>query len=324
MKALVVSMHNNQMERSDAEALSDGLRKADIETTHFCLKDLDKEIDSFPIEEMDFIALWAPFNSVFISTGTAKDTLKKVYNRSRDGVIALIVCDIRQQFAPYLWNKGENSKEDRENVFALKPVTVIGSFNDTILDDPDALKRVSDLWLRKLHPESSFKPMEWLLFHYWSLPQYLEEVSKSSPATDFEINRFYYGLDKTKVAKSLKAMNLGEDPRDAIFGTMGKLFPEVKNLRPEKVEGRKSKNAPELWIPLARDCNELLLPFEPIKGDHQVTKRFLEYACLNPDRITVDTSLNPSLLKYLQKDIWKSRAKSVSEEFRKHIEGVSK
>lgn len=319
-KALMVSVSSNPVGASDSLAFGDGLESIGFEVEQVLLKDLDKVADSYDFSSYDFIGMFPSFNAMFVSGGTRRTTVQRMIQESNPGAFHLIVCDVALAFDPYMWNKGDVASKDKVNVFMERPITVLGSFSNSFYDDADAMKLKDRKWMNKVHPDSEFITLEWLFFHKDRATRKIQKLSsETGEYTGSPIDRFYYGIERPRIAKSLRGMGMGESPYDAIFGKIGKKLPEIRNLM-EKPKNRLDKaESPSIWVPMAKSANTLLLPYEKIKGEHQATLRLLEYAFL-ANNVESDPQINSEILRYLQRDAWDEKFESVSRELESHVD----
>lgn len=322
-RALIINFQTNQVEVSDCEAFSSGLREAGFSVERYSVTQLagrTQKIKTLPIEEYSFIGFTPSFNGMFHTKGGRKDAVLEIIKRAKPGALSLIVCDTTLAIDPHMWNDSEGSST-KVNILKEAPFKIIGSFSDSILSDKEAMEKVQKMWLNKSHDDSEFLPLEWLAFHIdsleCSLKGYLSEGLnlldsglQSYTTEDAErLEGFYYGVSKPKVAASLKDMGLGINQMDSVFGTISKNFPELKNY--DNAKDNRGRT-PTAWAPLVHYAKEVYLPNDPVKGNHQFTKRFLEYAILCPDRVKIDKNINPKLLMYLDKENWTAKSKEVS------------
>lgn len=314
-KALVLPLHSNQIELHDAVCLKDGLEKGGFEVDVVPLKQLDSVVDSLPISSYDFIGIWPSHSAMFVSGGHHKDSMLKVTRGAKEGALYVIACDVKHPFTPFMWNKGENASEDKVDIFKDLPVTVFGSFSKDILKDEKAMERANFLWMRKLSSESEFIPLEWNLFHIGKSYEMLKDFADNGvPYEGPQINRFYYGLQKPKIAKSLRLMGMGTDPGDATFGGISTCFKNVTALCQKPTKRGMDFGTPRYFMPIARKSDILLFPYEPIKGDYQVTKRLVEYAAIGHKNVQFDDRISDYIKNFTDLSYWRKRSDEVSQE----------
>lgn len=302
MKALVFTAKKNldALASVDTRVVAYGLERAGYEVDLRELRDLRENVDAVPFEDYDIISYAIPDNALYASTTKNYYFYREMARRAKPYAICLFQCDITFALDPFIWDPAIGRAETRHNYLQEKPVRVIASFTDSILDDPSAMELMEQKYMRKLHPDSVLVPLEWLSFNYdmmlesrgGKLGTDIRELAPrysdlSEPlADDLPVGKFYYGIKKPKIAKRLKELGLGDDPRDAVFGKVGENLPGVRNfLRNKKDVSR------EFWLPYAQAAEEVFLPYEPIKGDYQITLRHLEALEFYPESASIDPKM---------------------------------
>lgn len=317
-KALMIYFQNNAVEKEDCETLLKAFERKGWETELHFIGEFDNilNIDEYPIEDFNFIGLIPSVNAIFQSGRSRKRTMQKIHEKARPGAITLVVCDTTIPVDPHMWDKGETSKE-KTNIYSISPIKVLGSFSENVLEDQDAMTVIKRRWMKNLHPESTFIPLEWLSLHIDTLEESINnKLAEAEEETDEiflngipEVKNFYYGISKNKVAKRLKSMGILEDSQNAVFGTISKDLPDVRSLD----TGSNKKRGMEYWAPIARKAEGLYIPYDPVKGDYQFTKRFLECYLLNPDGLIIDPLIKPEIAKFIKPDSWREKADEVTD-----------
>jgi hypothetical protein len=299
-KSLVV-FHGTAATRGDQKALYSGLSHLqNMHVEQVELKDLDHDVKSYPIEDYDTIVLPWFGSALYASFGTVRDTLQYVFDHARPYAICIPYAEITFGIDPNVWNEGDLSS--KSPVYASKPVCVIGAFDKGILGDKNAMERITKNFMRKIHNESIFTTCPWESFFSYFLPDELHDVGFTCPVQPDlfhpappRVHRFYYGANKPSLVESLKSMGLGEDPDDAVFGNIKKALPDVRDL---SLSVKKNTwNHANTWAWFARNADELLVPYEPVKGDWLLTKRFIEAEALASDHVSYDHRINPTLIE---------------------------
>lgn len=306
-RALVISPTSNveKFDYRDAEVVALGLKRAGY-AVHFAnLRDLIAGSASLDFASFDIIDYPAPFNALWRSSTANYDFFTRLHTEAKEGALTLHFCDITFPLDPHIWDPKVGRSETRINLMKERPVRIIGSFADAILHDEAAMALIHSKLLSKVHPDSRFVPVEWNTFNFAMEEQRggLGGPAPESRRKHGGIDRFYYGIEKPKLVPSLKRLGLGESSEDAVFGRIGKRFPEVRNLAPNRASEGES-----YWLPHALSAKRVLLPFEPVKGEYQVTLRFLEALRFYPDTAVTDP-LVPDWMRSMvtEQSIWRER-----------------
>lgn len=313
-KAAIVHLQGNELERKDALIWKKTLEEAGKEVDVTRLLDLGKEDSYLSVNwsSYDLIGIFPNFNALFQSAKNHRKVMKHIAQNSKPGALALILCDIALNIDPFMWDKEETSKE-KENAYAYQPMKVLASFSEKFLEDSKAMDIANKRWMKKLHPGSSFHSLEWLSFYSSSIEDEME--SKIISAIDSQesiypngipdVNGFYYGLDKSQIAKNLKEEGFGTSEGDTVLGKIGKRFKKEDYPLLSYYGADAKTSTPDHWIPLAQNAKKLYVPYEPFKGDYQFTKRFLEAELTNPEASYYSSKISPDLLKYRKISEWK-------------------
>lgn len=189
-----------------------------------------------------------------------------------------------------------------------KPLTLIASLAPAITDTPEG-DRLAKAWLKPLHPDSRVVFSEFLVGLVHTIAPEIEAAAKKArDAAAPEIHSFYWGIKRPGVVQSLKALGLGKHPDDAVFGAIRSSFSRVRNLT------REPKYDIDTWAPLAVHADKVLLPYEPVKSEYQITRRLLECAILAPDTTVADERLSEHVQQFLDPSEWVAYAEQVSAE----------
>lgn len=322
-KAIIIAIQSNPVELSDCEALSSGMKRAVFDTEICKLSDLAKDDNYLKRNwgEYSSVVFTPCLNGLWISKKNNKECLKHIFNNSKESALSLLICDTTLSIDVNVWDKDEDSSQ-KEAVFASKPLKVIGSFDKAITEDEEAMKVLHRVYFRKLHEDSKLYPIEWLSFYIYDLEDKIKEKIKLSKEIESEvypnglpeIDGFYYGISKKKVAKELEEMGFGNSEKDAVFGGISKNFPESKYPNLLRFGENPRKVTPEYWIPLAQKAKKLYIPYDPVKGDYQFTKRFLESYLLNPDGLYISDKINSNIKAFFTKEKWYEEAKNSERE----------
>lgn len=298
-KALLVIPPVSSVMKEDYLSLSVALKQANVKVVAVGFHDLDNYIDELEVEEFDFIAMTPVADSSYVVSEKSLDTVQKLFNRSAAGTIHFLMCDLNFGLDPLLWNS--HDPESKLPVYSSKPVRVLAALDYRACFDKNTMKAVQDLWMDSLHPDSDLIFFDWLYCHLGTMEhEFNNKTSWMRQNSRNALDHFYYGINKPDLIKSLTSLGLGSNPsRDGVFGSIGKSFPTIKNYRRESISEFD-------WIEYALNSEKLLLPYEPIKSDYQLTKRILEYALVHErsNNVVHDNRVSDRLLKFLDKSLW--------------------
>lgn len=295
-KALVITIANNYS--GDYKAFIKGLELANFEVKICFIDELSECIDNMNIKEFDLILFQPLSNSLWNSGKKRGKTFEILAKEAKPGALSAMLVDITFPVDPYIWDKGETSKEKR-NVLNIVPMKILASFSEEILQDEKALERINKIWLQHFHKDSQFIPIEWLTFYYSLNTQ--NKKKKKNLLFDLKEKKnryrnFYYGIEKKKLKDSLIKMGM-ESKEDLAYGLCGNMLQHCTTT-PNKKDWQD-------WIPFV---DNIIVPYEPIKGDYQVNFRHLEALRLYPDKIKADPRLSKDIQDCLKSEnVWKKK-----------------
>lgn len=188
------------------------------------------------------------------------------------------------------------------------PLTLIASLHPDIAGTPEG-EELAAAWLKPLHRDSRIVFSEFLVGLVHTKGPEIETAAEKARAAEADVRAFYWGIKRPGVVKSLKALGLGTDQRDAVFGTIRRQFPGVRN-----VTVRGAAYDMDSWAPYAAHAEQVLLPYERIKSEWQITRRLLECAYLAPETTVADPRLSDHVRRFLDPAEWVAYAKQVSGE----------
>ncbi len=189
-----------------------------------------------------------------------------------------------------------------------KPLTLIASLHPSIADTPEGAD-LAARWLKPLHPESRIVWSEYLAGLVHTIGPDIEAAADRAQAADApDIRAFYWGIRRPGVRESLTALGYGSDRRDAAFGNIARMFPRVRNLTAEP------RYDLDTWAPMAVHAEQVLLPYEPVKSEYQITRRLLECAYLAPGTTVADARLSDHVRRFLDPAEWVTYGKQVTGE----------
>ena len=238
------------------------------------------------------------YDAVMLSHAVAlpdKD-LSALVDATPDGRLFMHACDIQFTSRAPLAAK-------------RKPLTLIASLHPSI-DGTAEGDRLGKAWLKPLHPDSRIVWSEYLAGLVHTIGPDIEKAAERAKdaAEHLDIHAFYWGIKRPGVRESLVRLGFGTDKRDACFGAIRSLFPRVRNLT------REPKYDIDTWAPMVTAAEKVLLPYEPVKSEYQITRRLLECAYLASDTTVADDRISDHVRRFLDPSEWETYAKQVTGE----------
>lgn len=285
---------------------------------------LYSQISSIPVEEYAGIFVGPSYNGSREYRHDLQGPMVDLHKRARPYAIHLLHCDIYLSISTHVWNGSNPLKaQSKVPIYGDNPVTLMGAFDRSIEQDPEALAYVSRKTMTKLPEESEMWTGQWLV-HLVNTPamQGFKDYAKTVESSGEDIRKFYYGFPKKKLVQSLLDMGLGEDPRDAIFGGVGKDMTdvEIRNLIGPK---KKAYSTFDKWAPHVKACEELLFPYDPVKGDYQITRRVLEHIYLEPKETIIDPRVSDKITcMFESEDIWFEESDNEAKLLKERLENL--
>lgn len=314
-KAMILRFRKHFLDFEFSKALIYGLEQAGYEVKDYLVNDIGKDIDNFDVESYDLILFSPIYNSLW-SSGTHHNAylMEEIMRRSKPYTLAMFACDLQLSSQVKLWDKGEDHTTHKRNVLDSKPIYVLGSIDEAVLDDEKGEKLVNRLWMRGLHPDSKLIFIEWLALLYHTYPKTVEDDVLMPDLEEGEtIRNFYYGVKRPHIASSLDDLGLNTED-DLIYGAS-----QVGNDKVRIIDFNRRKYKGALtWIKLAKRSNNVLIPYEPIKSDYQLSLRFLEAMRWYKDKAVVDSRVNSDYPKYIHDEqMWIDKSNEVIKQFKK-------
>ena len=314
-KAMILRFRKNFLDIEFSKALMYGLNQAGYEVEDYFANDVGEEIDNFDVESYDLILFSPIYNSLW-NSGTHYNAymMEEIMRRSKPYTVAMFVCDLQLASQVKLWDKGENHVTHKRNVLDSKPIYVFGSIEEAVLNEEKGEELVNRLWMRGLHPDSKLIFIEWLSLLYHTYPKTVDEDIKMPDLQDGEkIRNFYYGVKRPHISKSLDDLGLNSE-EDLIYGANA-----IANDKVRIIDFNRRKYKDSLtWIKLANRADKILIPYEPIKSDYQLSLRFLEAMRFYKDKALVDNRVNSEYPKYIHDEqMWINKSNEVIEQLKK-------
>lgn len=249
------------------------------------------------------------FDAVMVSltSGLSQAELTAVMRAARPGQVFVKQVDIQ-----YGLSLGK--------AFRAVPVTAIATLHPSIEGTP-ADAELRKRWMSQLHPDSRLVYSEFLAGLVHTIGPDIEAAATralAKPAPDPAVRAFYWGIRRRGVVQSLKALGFGKDRRDAVFGTVAAQFHGIRDV--SRGLSRDAKFDIDSWAYYAAHAEQVLLPYEPIKSEYQITRRLLECAWLAGDRTVADPRLSEHVARFLDPAEWVTYAKEVSGELLEILE----
>lgn len=223
------------------------------------------------------------FNAMFGSGGNAWGLSDRLHEEFK-GKILINYCDIKMKFTSNILRHTEDGYE-KKNFFEGMDAEILYSLDDSVLENKLFMKslydRTSDFGLPII-------PFEWNFMTYSLVPELVSLVDKNCP---IKYSKCYWGQFKKKVKDSLDVMEFGKE-HDIAIGPIATKYPNCHQILPEK----SGQTIPfEEYVPQSK---YILIPYEEIKSEHQVTLRFMEAIALmnNNSEIVFD----PRVSEYLK------------------------
>lgn len=307
-KALLFRHRKNYLDIELEAAFKHGLTMAGFDVDWIDIDELAMKIDDFNVEQYDLIGFDVQSNSLFCAGRRRAYMFERLFERAKDGALTMYACDVKMYLQPNLWDKGEDHRTQKRNVFNGKPIKVIASLDPSIRDNEKDFKKTDSIWMRKLHPESTLHLIEWIPFsvHTYGVDFELKEEYEGD-----KIRNFYYGMRRDSVARSLEANGINSE-KDLVYGSISR---SIKNEKVRKIDERVKK--PFTWVKYAKNADNVIIPYEYLKSDYQITSRLLEANLFYKDKVIFDDRIADRLKKYAtDKQLWYDKAEKSAKEIK--------
>lgn len=283
-KALTLYNTEKGVANIDYKAIIKGYELAGFTIESYHIDEVYNKLSEIDLSSYDVI-LFAPMSNALWNSGKHRAyTFEKIAKEAKPGALSMYVSDITFPVNPFMWDKNEEPSVSKRNVLNLVPIKVIASFDDNILSDSSAIERIKKIWMSKLHPESTIHFIEWLSFLFFN---YKKPIKNILPPQGHFVN-MYYGLEKRKLKSSL--LELGMTNKDSLaYGNCSKMLPDCTPQKAKDFD----------WVNYLDISDNILVPYEPIKCDYQITLRHLEALKLYKDKVKID----PRVSEHIQKCI---------------------
>lgn len=288
-KALLFKNRKNYIDIELEKAFAHGLKMAGFDVDIIDIDELADKIESFNVEKYDMIAFDVQNNSLFASNLRRGHMFEELFKRAKEGALTMYACDIRMYFQPWIWDEGESSHKHKRNVFNSKPVKVLASLDESIVNNNEDYERTNSIWMNKLHEDSTIHFIEWLPF---TVHTYGNNIDYDEDYAGEKIRNFYYGMRRESLVKSLIDNGINSD-KDLLYGSIGRAFDKYPV---RKVDVRVKE--PLSWVKYVKHSDNVIFPYEPFKSDYQITLRLLEALMFYEDKVVFDSRVNKDIIKF--------------------------
>lgn len=301
-KVLVVWNSNNRVEHRDCDGIQKALEEHGVYVEQIRMSHMFKKYDEIDVNSFDAILFKPWFNAMFGSGGNAwglSDRLREEYK----GKVYVNYCDIKMKFTSTVLRHTEDGYE-KKNFFEGMHASILYSLDESVLDNKlfmeSLYERTSDFNLQIV-------PFEWNFMTYSLVDELSSSVDKEC---EFKYSKCYWGQFKKKVKESLDVMEFGK-VNDIAIGPIANKYPNCHQILPEKSD----QTIPfEEYVPQSK---YILIPYEEIKSEHQVTLRFIEAIALmnNNSEIVFDPRVSEYLKQFSNKDLLEEKYHEVCNTF---------
>lgn len=305
LKILITWNSADRIEQRDVNSVCKSLSDAGHDVTTIRRSHLYKKYDELGVDNYDLILMKPWMNAMFGSGGNMPELKERL--KSFKGVIAVLYCDIKMKFSPYILIKHDD-KYDKINFFEDLNAVIMYSLHRSVLDDKDAMESIKE---RTNDFGLDIVPIEWNFLTCSIYDELYKSVDHNVP---IKYDRAYFGQFKRGVYNSLQHMNFG-DLNDIVIGGIAHKFPNSISVYEKNEKGKNSGKAIEFekYIPYAK---YVVIPYEKIKSEYQFTLRFVESLALMNDNaeLLFDPMVSDYLEQFTSIESIRSKSKSVIKE----------
>lgn len=310
LKILVAWNSPDRIEQRDVTSLSKSLEDAGNTVTLIRRSHMFKKYDELDIDSYDLILMKPWFNAMFGSGGNMVGLKERLKNFK--GKIGVIYCDIKMKFSPFILDRHEDGTYDKINFFDGLDACLVYSLHESIKNDSESLTKIKER-------TSDFNlPIKFIEWNFCTISVF-DELYNSVDHDQYIIySKVYFGQYKKGVYDSLRTMEFG-NRNDVVIGGIAHKFPEANQVYDKDNKGNQSGKAIpfEEYVPKAK---YVLIPYEPIKSEYQVTLRFVEsIALMNKNAELV---FDPRVSEYLRSFTTRESLEQKSKEVVKQLEGL--
>lgn len=301
-KVLIVWNANNRVEHRDCDGVKKALEEHGVYVEKIRLSHMLKKYDEIDVNSFDAILFKPWFNAMFGSGGNTWDLSERLKSEYK-GRILVMYCDIKMKFTSIVLRRSDSGYL-KKNFFEGMNAEILYSLDTSVLENEEFMKslyeRTSDFQLKIV-------PFEWN-FMTFSL---FEELSLCiNKDCEIVYSKCYWGQYKPKVKKSLDLMEFGKT-NDIAIGPIATKYPHCNAILPEK----SGQTIPfEEYVPKSK---YIIIPYEEIKSEHQVTLRFVESLALmnNNAEIVFDPRVSDYVKQFNNVESFEKKYHEICEEF---------
>lgn len=308
IKILIVWNSPDRIEQRDVTSLAKSLENAGNTVTLIRRSHMFKKYDELNIDSYDLILMKPWFNAMFGSGGNMIGLKERLKNFK--GKIGIIYCDIKMKFSPFILDRHEDGTYDKINFFDGLDAFLAYSLHESILDDPESLAKIKER-------TSDFNlPIKFIEWNFCTVSLFDDLYNSVDHDQDIVYDKIYFGQFKKGVYDSLRIMDFGAH-NDVVIGGIAHKFPGAHQIYEKDKKGNQSGKAIpfEEYVPMSK---YVLIPYEPIKSEYQVTLRFVEsIALMNSNAELV---FDPRVSEYLKSFTTRESLEIKSKEVVKQLE----
>ena len=301
-KVLVVWNSNNRVEHRDCDGIQKALEEHGVYVEQIRMSHMFNKYDEIDINSFDAILFKPWFNAMFGSGGNAwglSDRLREEYK----GKVYVNYCDIKMKFTCTVLRHTEDGY-DKKNFFEGMDASILYSLDESVLENKSFM---NSLYERTSDFKLPIVPFEWNFMTYSLVGELSSSVNKEC---ELKYSKCYWGQFKKKVKESLDVMEFGK-VNDIAIGPIATKYPNCHQILPEK----SGQTIPfEEYVPKSK---YILIPYEEIKSEHQVTLRFMEAIALmnKKSEIVFDPRVSEYLKQFSNKDLLEEKYHEVCNIF---------
>ena len=305
LKILITWNSADRIEQRDVNSVHKSLSEAGHDVTTIRRSHLYKKYDELDVDSYDLILMKPWMNAMFGSGGNMPGLKERL--KSFKGIIAVMYCDIKMKFSPYILDRHDDTY-DKINFFDGLNAVLMYSLHKSVLNDEEAMESIKE---RTKDFGLDIVPIEW---NFLTCSVYDELYKSVDHTVDTKYDRVYFGQFKRNVYNSLKDMEFG-NLNDIVIGGIAHKFPNATSVYEKNEEGKNSGRAIEFeeYVPYAK---YVVIPYEKIKSEYQFTLRFVESLALMNENaeLLFDPMVSDYLKQFTSIETIRSKSKSVIKE----------
>lgn len=311
IKILIAWNSPDRIEQRDVTSLAKSLENAGNTVTLIRRSHMFKKYDELDIDSYDLILMKPWFNAMFGSGGNMLGLKERL--KSFKGKIGIIYCDIKMKFSPFILDRHEDGTYDKINFFDGLDAFLVYSLHESILNDPESLARIKER-------TSDFNlPIKFIEWNFCTVSLFDDLYNSVDHDQEIVYDKIYFGQFKRGVYDSLRTMDFGAR-NDVVIGGIAHKFPEAHQIyEKDKKDKQSGKAIPfEEYVPMSK---YVLIPYDPIKSEYQVTLRFVESIALMNNN--AELVFDPRVSEYLKSFTTRESLEIKSKEVVKQLEELA-